>query len=800
MKQQSDHSFAVVNNLDDFDRCTGTLFERTLFNHRYWVIAFCIITTLALAWQLPKLRMNASFESMIPAKHPYITNFLAHRDDLKGLGNRVTIAVEARKGTIFDAAYLEQLRKLNDEVLLLPGVDRAFMKSLWTPNTRWIAVTEDGLDGGTVIPDDYSASTESVARVRGNVERSGEIGQLVATNYRSSVLQVPLLEREPATGKPLDYAALSGALENLRAKYRSDDIDIHITGFAKVVGDLIEGAQAVAAFFALAVAISAAMVFWYTRCIRSTLLVMFCSLVAVVWQLGLLPLLGFALDPYSMLVPFLVFAIGMSHGAQKMNGIMQDIGRGTHKLVAARYTFRRLFLAGLTALLCDAVGFAVLMVIEIKAIQDLAATASLGVAVLVFTNLVLLPVLLSFTGVSPAAASRSLKAEARQGRIELILGYFTDRRCAWPTVLLAAALAAASFIVSQRLQIGDLDPGAPELRPDSRYNRDNAFLTTNYATGSDVLVVMVKTPENQCAGYDVQSAIDRLELQLQQLPGVESTMSLANLSKRMIVGMNEGHFAWYDLLPNQSMLNAVTTRAPRELLNQNCSLLPVFVFLKDHKADTLSETVQAVERFAAENDTSDVKFLLAAGNAGIEAVTNIAVRKASRDMLYWVYGAVILLCFLIFRSWRAVTVAILPLALTSILCEALMVWMGIGVKVSTLPVIALGVGIGVDYALYVLSVMLAQLRAGASVGRAYAEALRFTGKVVMLTGITLGLAVTTWAFSPIKFQADMGLLLGFMFVWNMLGTLVLLPALAAFLLKPTTVRVAGNLHRKALLN
>jgi hypothetical protein len=130
-----------------------------------------------------------------------------------------------------------------------------------------------------------------------------------------------------------------------------------------------------------------------------------------VWLLGLLPTLGYELDPYSVLVPFLVFAIGMSHGAQKMNGIMQDIGRGTHKLVAARYTFRRLFLAGMTALLADAVGFAVLMVIDIQVIQDLAITASIGVAVLIFTNLVLLPILLSYTGVSPVAAQRSLRDE-----------------------------------------------------------------------------------------------------------------------------------------------------------------------------------------------------------------------------------------------------------------------------------------------------------------------------------------------------------------------------------------------------
>jgi uncharacterized protein len=784
MNIQSDHPFKVVGHLADFDRRSGTLAERVLFNHRHWVMAFCAVVTLLLAWQVPKLRMNASFESMIPVHHPYIANFLNHRDDLKGLGNRVTITVEAKRGTIFDATYLDKLRQLNDEVLLMPGVDRAFMKSLWTPNARWIAVTEDGLDGGPIVPPDYSGNSDSVARVRSNVERSGEIGQLVAPNYRSSVLQVSLLETDPGSGTALNYAELSDQLERLRSKYSSDDVAIHITGFAKVIGDLIEGAKVVAAFFALAVVISAAAVYWYTRCVRSTLLVVLCSLVAVVWQLGLLPLFGFTLDPYSMLVPFLVFAIGMSHGAQKMNGIMQDIGRGTHKLVAARYTFRRLFLAGLTALVCDAVGFAVLMTIQIKVIQDLAITASVGVAVLVFTNLVLLPVLLSFAGVSPVAALRSLEAETRKLRIERLLECFTERRWALTTVVLSALLTAGSFIVSQHLQIGDLDPGAPELRPDSRYNRDNAFVAANYATSSDVLVVMVKTAANQCSAYDVQAPIDRLEQQLQQLPGVESTMSLANLSKRVTVGMNEGHFAWHELLPNQGMLNAVTTRAPRELLNQNCSLLPVFVFLKDHKSGTLSETVQAVERFAADNNTQDVQFLLAAGNAGIEAATNVVVRKASREMLFWVYGAVTLLCFVTFRSWRAVVVAILPLVLTSMLCEALMVGMGIGVKVATLPVIALGVGIGVDYALYVLSVMLAQLRAGATLKQAYAESLRFTGKVVMLTGITLGLAVATWAFSPIKFQADMGLLLGFMFVWNMLGSLVLLPALAFFLLKP----------------
>jgi predicted RND superfamily exporter protein len=178
------------------------------------------------------------------------------------------------------------------------------------------------------------------------------------------VIYVPLLVKD-GDGKALDYG-LFAQLEALRAKYEQQGVTIHITGFAKLVGDLIDGVRAVLLFFAIAVAIATAMVYWYTRCARSTALVVLASLVAVVWQLGVLPLLGYALDPYSILVPFLVFAIGMSHGAQKMNGIMQDVGRGMHKLVAARFTFRRLFLAGLTALLADAVGFAVLSTIDIQ--------------------------------------------------------------------------------------------------------------------------------------------------------------------------------------------------------------------------------------------------------------------------------------------------------------------------------------------------------------------------------------------------------------------------------------------------
>ncbi|MES2259481.1 MAG: MMPL family transporter [Pseudomonadota bacterium] len=781
-----------AGDLASFDRHSGSVVERALFNHRLFVLALCLLVTVLLGFQATRLKLNASFEKMIPGDHPYIVNYLKYRDELSGLGNAVRIAVVAPGESIYDKQYLQTLQQLNDEVFLLPGVDRAHMKSLWTPSTRWAGVTEDGLEGGPVIPEAYNGSPASVQQLRRNVERSGQIGQLVARDLRSTIIYAPLLAKTP-DGQPLDYAALSSELERIRAQYGKGDntatqVEIHITGFAKVVGDLIEGLHKILLFFGIALAISHKMLYAYTRCMRSALLVVACSLVAVVWQLGLLTLLDYELNPYSVLVPFLVFAIGMSHGAQKMNGIMQDVGRGLHKVVAARFTFRRLFLAGLMALLCDAVGFAVLMIIKIKIIQDLALIASLGVAVLIVTNLILLPVLLSYIGVSKKAAKRSLRAEEAeeaglaQPGFWRFLDLFTQRRWAAAAVAASAVLAVLGFVASLNLKIGDLDPGAPELRPDSRYNRDAAYMTTHYGASSDVLAVMVKTPDQGCANVDTLLRVDQLEWELGQLPGVDATHSLARLNRGASIGLNEGNPKWYELLNSQSMANTVTAGAPRGLYNEYCNLLTVYAYLSDHKADTLTGVVNHVEQFARANDTKDVQFLLAAGNAGIEAATNMVVKRATHEMLFWVYGAIVVLCLVTFRNWRAVVCAVLPLVVTSILCEALMVALGIGVKVATLPVIALGVGIGVDYALYVMSILLARMRAGDNLSQAYRQALRFTGKVVLLTGVTLAASVATWALSPIKFQADMGILLAFMFIWNMVGALVLLPALAHFLL------------------
>ncbi|WP_171006415.1 RND family transporter [Pseudomonas sp. 2FG] len=791
-----------MSTMSNHHQDKATFLERLIFNNRPAVILICLLVSIFLCYQALQVRPSTSFEKMIPLQHPFIQKMLEHRNDLANLGNTVRISVEAVDGDIFGKEYMETLRQVHDEVFYIPGVDRSGLKSLWSPSVRWTEVTEEGFAGGEVIPQTYDGSEASLEELRNNVLKSGQIGRLVANNFKSSIVDVPLLESYPdpndqGTLLKLDYRQFSHELEEkIRDKYQAQNpnVKVHVVGFAKKVGDLIDGLVMVVAFFGIAFLITLVLLYWFTLCIRSTIAVLSTTLVAVLWQLGLMHTVGFGLDPYSMLVPFLIFAIGISHGVQKINGIALQSGDADNALTAARRTFRQLFLPGAIAILADAVGFITLLIIDIGVIRELAISASLGVLVIVFTNLILLPVAISYVGISQKSIERSKKDAVREHPFWRLLSNFAHPVVAPISVVIALAAFAGGLWYGHNLKIGDLDQGAPELRPDSRYNLDNQFIINNYSTSSDVLVVMVKTAAEGCSIHDTMQPIDELMWTMTNTEGVQSAISLVTVSKQMIKGMNEGNLKWETLSRNKDVLNNSIARADG-LFNTDCSLAPVLVFLNDHKAETLDRAVAAVQAFAKDHNKDGLEFLLAAGNAGIEAATNEVIKESELTILILVYICVAAMCLITFRSIAATLCIVLPLVLTSVLGNALMAFLGIGVKVATLPVIALGVGIGVDYGIYIYTRLESFLRAGLPLQEAYYQTLKSTGKAVLFTGLCLAIGVATWIFSAIKFQADMGLMLTFMLLWNMFGALWLLPALARFLIKPEKLagKVGGSL-------
>ncbi|WP_114327023.1 efflux RND transporter permease subunit [Candidatus Colwellia aromaticivorans] len=757
--------------------------EIGLFRHKFLVLMLFVLVSAFLMFQATQIKLDASFTKNIPLNHDYMKTYLKHSENFGG-ANNILISVCNSDGDIFTAKFFDALKGVHDKLFFIPGIDRIQVKSLYSPSTRFVEVVEDGFAGGPVIPADFQANARGLAIVKGNIEKAGIVGSIVADDYSCAMVKASLMDFNPNTGEKLDTLNMAAQLEQeVRHTFEKDNISIHIIGFAKMVGDVAEGAKGVVVFFAIAIAITAIMVFFFCHSISLTLLPIACSLVAVIWQMGMLSTLGFGLDPMSILVPFLVFAIGVSHGVQMINSVVKQVSLGLSSQAAAQASFRALLIPGGIALLSDTVGFLTLLSIDIGIIRELAITASLGVAMIILTNLLLLPLLVSYLTITPKDRKNHAGNIGEESIVWRFMASFAKKGPALIILVLTVILYATGWFNSQSLKIGELHAGAPALHESSRYNQDTFLITNRYAISVDYMSVIIESTPDACTYYDTMNTIDRFQWRMENVEGIQSAVSLASISKLVNAGYNEGNPKWRVIPRNQQTLVQSIARVPSSsgLLNSDCSVMPVILFLQDHKAETIDRVIDEVKLAAAELGNKQLQFKLASGPVGVMAATNEAVAQAQLPMMLYVYGAVIILCLLSFRSIRATIVVVLPLYVVSTLAQWLMTVLDIGLTVSTLPVIALGVGIGVDYGIYILSTMSAKLKAGANVHDAYLAALKERGSAVLITGVTLAIGVSTWFFSDLKFQVDMGILLTFMFLVNMLAAVIVLPALSAFL-------------------
>ena len=729
-------------------------------------------------------KVDARFEKQLPLGHEYIQKFREFESEFGG-ANRVVLAMIVEEGEIFNEDYFNKLDSLTKDVYAMPGVDQASVTSLFTPNVRFTEVVEDGFTGGNVVPADFANTLQDLAKVKENVLKSNYMGRLVTDSFNGAMVMANLLDVDPDTKEPLDTFAVARELESLRENYETEAIKVHVIGFAKVMGDIRDGALNVIFFFCVTIVVTALLVWFYSQSFLFSILPMGCSLAAVAWQLGIIHLMGFGIDPMSILVPFLVFAIGVSHGVQMVRVFRDQLFHGEEASVAARKAFSELLIPGGVALLTDTIGFITILLIPVPTIRELAIAASVGVAAIIVTNLILLPLLLSYQKPSHEYRERVAKRKVKTKKFWHKVSVVSERRIAKGLVVIGALLFVFGFDQATRVEVGDLHEGVPELRSDSRYNQDTAAITDNFNLGVDVLIAFVETVKDGSVDYKVMELLDRFEWRLKNIDGVKSVLGLAGMARKINSGYSEGILKWQVLPFNRDMLAQAVGRVETStgLTNLDGSVLPVMIFLEDHKAETIRRVVTAVKEFETNYGYKNVHFSLAGGNAGIMAASNEVVRNAQFPILIYVFLAVILLCFASFRSVKIVTCIVLPLALVSVLAHTLMFWMEIGLKTSTLPVVALGVGEGVDYGIYLFSCFIAQRRKGLEFADAIEAAMQQAGSAIVFTGLTLSVGVGTWAFSTLQIQADMGILLMFMFLMNMVCAIVLIPAIARLLFR-----------------
>ncbi|MBW1645765.1 MAG: RND family transporter [Deltaproteobacteria bacterium] len=769
--------------------------EKIIFRHRLAVIVIFCLTTLFMAYSASHLRIDAGFTKLVPMKHEFMKTYVHYQQEFGG-ANKILVVLAPKKGDIFTPEFFTALQKVTDEIFFLPGVDRSRVISIFTPNARFTEVTEEGFAGGPLVAADFAPNRESLDKVRENLIKSPYVGRLVANDFTAALVKTDLLEIDPQTKKKLNLLEVAKRLENIRQKYQNDNLDIHIIGFAKVMGDITEGASRVVLFFGVAFLVTALLIYFYTLSLRRTGVLLAVALIAVIWQLGLLPLLGFGIDPMGILVPFLVFAIAVSHGIQMISANSAGLFEGKSTLDAAKDSFSALLIPGLTALGTDTIGFATIYLIKIRIIQEMAMTAGIGVAVIILTNLVLLPVILSYVTADEKYRQKLRRKAAIFEPVWHKLSAVASRPVAAVIIGICLLLALLGAWKAGDIKIGDTQAGVPELRPDSRYNRDTAFITKKFSIGVDIMTIFVDGGQpDACVNCNNMLAVDDLEWHMANIPGVHSTMSLAKFLRIANAGWNEGAPKWQILPTNKPSIASCLTflGSSSGLMSPDGRVMPVYLFTRDHKAETISRIVAAARKYRQQHTPfgEGMKIALMGGNVGVMAATNEEVQASQTPILLYVYGAVILFCLIAFRSIRAVLCILLPLGLVSLLGYSLMAIMGIGLKVNTLPIVALGVGVGVDYGIYIYASFRSILKRGESFRKAYEKTLDITGNGVLVTAFSLAIGVATWIWSPLQFQADMGILLTFLFLVNMLGAVFVLPALAAWLLRGPNTHPAG---------
>ncbi len=849
--------------------------ENIVFRFRGLILLVLAAFTVYAGYLALDLRLDAGFEKRLPIGHEYIQTFQDHRDELFG-SNRIIVVLKTRQGTIWNRGFFKTYKEITDDIFYLPGVARHTVTSLWTPNTRYLEITEEGISADDVIPGTVtlqSLDEAALKRIENNVVRGNFVGRLVADDFQSAMVVAELLERDPRTLERLNYLDLASKLEvQIREKFENDTYEVQIIGFAKLIGDIADKAGGdvydppadaplylraldsfgvVQFFFAVAFLLTTLALYLYARSLVLSLVTLGCSVVSVVWQFGILAFLGFGLDPLAILVPFLVFAIGVSHGVQQINLITKKIGEGASGEAAARASFSGLLIPGSMALITDLVGFGTLYLIPIPMIKELAVTASIGVALKIVTNLIMLPLLVSYFPFGPKFVEAVARARATRLRLMGILGRIAARPVAVPGLAVIALIFATAIYQSQGRHVGALHPGSPELRPDARYNLDSNQIAGKFSLGLNLLTAVVETPDESCIKYPYMHYLDRFSQHMDQVEGVSLLLSLPYVTKQTSAGWNEGNLKWQDVPRNSfALVQAVNVIPPRTsgLYNQACTVLPHLIFLEDAKATTIADAVAAVKDFRqanpppyrdlvistpeplgevpvekmppdivlalyretdnkliityapdltgpqkiadhlrgqgiqiADQQVKELRIRLASGNMGVQAAVNEEIALRELPMLVLVYLAIIGLVVVTYRDWRATLACCLPLTMATFLGYWFMRELEIGLTIATLPVMVLAVGLGVDYAFYIYNRIQFHLAEGKNITDSYRETLGETGMAVVFTAVTMAIGVSTWAFSALKFQADMGLLLTFMFMTNMLMAITALPCLAVVL-------------------
>jgi predicted RND superfamily exporter protein len=751
--------------------------------HRVLVCAVVAVITLGFAASLFKLDVRTQFSDMVPTDHPYVTVHQKYQDSFAA-SNRVTVLVKAKEGTIFRQNILEEVRRITYDLQKVEGVNPMQITSLASKKLKRVNASSEGIETQPMMWPKVPTSDAEIAELRQAVLNNPLVyGLYVDRDLSSALIQVDFYDHL------VDYSKIFPQIEAiLEASPVADEVSLHLVGEPILYGWVSHYLGETVGIALLSLGGMLVLLFVFSRTWRGTLLPLIAGLVSAIWALGVGSLLGYNFDPLVIVVAFIITARAFSHSVQLITRFDDLVLEGAiDSRLAAEQTMRELFRPSMLGLYADAGAILCVMLTPIPLMHKVAIIGAIWVMTITVSAVFLTPALLSFIK-RPQGYVHPLNLDGFMRVILHCAKWMVRSRARYLVAPLTLLLVAGMMFEATRLTVGDASDGSPILWKESSFNQDSALINRLYPGSEQMFVVLEGREADALKTPQVLDWMMRFSRFMERQPEIGGAISMADIVVDIRRNLYEGNPRYRELgatqLENGELISFYMQGADPDDLAQFSDVHfrngAVTLFFRDHKGDTLRNATHYANQFIAENPLDGVDVKMVGGVLGIIAAVNEILLSDQIEAIALAFLVVVICCLVVYRSSVSGIFFIIPVLISNVVTFAFMAWQGIGMSISTLPVVALGIGLGVDYAFYIVDSMKEYLEKHPEAAPldAVLQSLGSAGRGVLLTAFTLAAGVLFWSFSSLRFQAEMGMLIGLWLMVSALTSLFVMPSLA----------------------
>lgn len=752
-----------------------------IFDFPKTVLLLVTALTLFFMSQIPGLRIYTDFANLLPQEHPYIQLHNSIKDSFGG-ANVLVVGVEFEQQDIFTNDHLALIDRLTLAVDSLPGVNHNLVTSITHRNSRKIWLTEVGSINSVPYFDSTQGtySDAQLAQMRSDVAANPRVlGPLVSPDYKMALVKAQLIE-----GK-LDYEKTFAQLQQIIQQESRPGVNIYATGQPVLVGWAYTYMEQILQIFIFTVLIMLALLIFHFRRAYGVLIPLGGVLVSTIWGLGIISLLGYNLDPLGLVIPFLIAARAMSHGVQLVERYYAEVlawGQGSK---AARATFDSLFKPGSLGVVSDAVGLSLIAIGSIPLNTQLGIYASLWGITVIATVLISVPVLLS---ILPTPKKVQINETALRHVGRSCSRMVTRPGAAKVFLLMAGATVICGLFAASRVQIGDSEPGSPILYPDHNYNLSSRIINERFPGSEELYIVAEASEKGGLKRPEVLKALSSLQAHMLKDPEVGASKGLTDLVKQVNRLMHNDDPAWYQI-PHDAgyvgglmftyMASSPVPGALNEFNDTDDRIANIVFYYKDRQGETIRRAIHMAKQWIVEHgdEVDGLTIKLAGGTLGVAAAMNESAFETNMIVLPLVFALIFAFVMLFYSSWHAGLMMLLAMLFATTITYAYMGLSGLSIDINTVPVIAVGIGVGIDYSIYMMDRIREEMAKCGRLVESVRRAIATTGMAISFTALTLMAGIVMWVvLSALRFQSDAALLLCVMIVINGFAAMLLVPA------------------------